>query len=966
MKEILAFGFLFLCSVLNAQDILINEFGAKNNHIIADPDFVQFADWIELFNPTGTNLNLNNYYITDDPENITKWQFPTGTGLQAQHYLVIWADDMDKNYDALHTNFKLSASEGWIGIYDQFFNLVHEVNYTDQFADISFGLENDDWVYFGNPTPGTANNTGNISPERMAKPVFSLSDGFYASNTTLEIFNPSESGDIHYTLDGSFPTSLSFIYNEPLVLTENTIVRAKVFGSKLPGPESTGTFFIDIEKDLPVVSLTIDPTFLWDFDIGIFEDSLIGMRKEWERFSNIKYFINEEKVFDVENDIRLFGATAFLLPQKSIAFFPDDNITYPLFNQCPVEEFESLVLRSSSDDWIFTMFKDGFIQTLVGQNLPIDYQAYQPTVMYINGDYFGIYNLREKLNEDYLKHHHNVDDDEIDLLKLNYWGYDITVLAGSAETYFNFLDFLQTNNLADDAVFALVENFLDLDNYTHYIITQIYIGNPSYKHNIKTWRKNTSEDGFKWLIYDTDRGYFDSSKEIFLDIYDNDTVLNRILENESYRNHFLQQTCAHINTTFRKSTVEILVDSLKSNIENEMPTHIQRWAPVGGIPSMPAWYEGIQLIDEFANNRKDTLLKRLNDFYSLDGLVNIQLHKSYENGGRVFMEGVEIRFQDSIHTFFKNVPLKLVAIPNPGYSFIGWEGISSNDSVVVSFSADTLLHAIFHPGCLVPEIITEDYEFTQSCSPYFIDDVVTVQNDASVFCEAGVELNFGEGAGFLIQGSVSFSGSLENPIVIKGEEEGTWNYIEVNGGELNLDHVHIYSGQQALKIDAESKVVITNADFYESSVNASDLISAMHSTIDIRNCRFFGDTNNTKKDGINCDSISSGIFNNNVFYNFSDDGINIGNNSQNVTLNGNQLFNCQGMGISVGKNSEAFVSRNIVSNCFGGIHVYTGAHAVLHNNTLYNNEVGVQAYLSDNTPGSGGNAEIVNTIFFGM
>ena len=220
--------------------------------------------------------------------------------------------------------------------------------------------------------------------------------------------------------------------------------------------------------------------------------------------------------FETINNIRLFGNTAYLLPQKSLAVFADDPINFQIFDNKTLSTFDSFVMRSSSDDWNQTMFSDGLTHTIISEKLEIDYLSFLPTVLYINGEYFGIHNLREKYNEDYLQSNHGVDKDKIDFLNLYYPGLWFEVIAGSGGKYIQLLDYLNNNDITDEDVFAGVSDFLDIDNYTNYIITQIYIGNGSYNHNIKTWRRNDTIDGFKWLIFDTDRGFTESWRNILI------------------------------------------------------------------------------------------------------------------------------------------------------------------------------------------------------------------------------------------------------------------------------------------------------------------------------------------------------------------------------------------------------------------------------------------------------------------
>ena len=525
MVRNLTFIFLVFSIPLFSQNIVVNEFCAKNNNVISDNDFNQFTDWIELLNNTSTNIVLSGYFLTDDTLQKTKWQFPLGSVIVANSYLLVWADKEDTLINCLHTNFKLSSGNEWVALYSSDTSLIDLVEYPDQFTNISYGKTSSGLAYFSTPTPKSANNTDPYySGDREDQPSFSLTSGFYIAGTGLVIPDISAGSMVYYTTDGSYPNENSTLYSEPIVLNENTVVRAKTYGALLPGKETSSSYFIDNDKQLPVVSLIIEPNFLWSDSIGIFNEFEIENRVTWERFSKIQYFNNNDLKFETNNDIRLFGSTAYQIPQKSFAVFANSTIQYQIFEDKELDDFDSFIMRSSSDDWRLTMFRDGFVHTIVNQKLDIDYQAYKPTVLYINGEYFGIFNMREKYNEDYLEHNHGIDKDSIDMLRLGYWSLSVEVLAGSDEKYYEMLDYLNTNDMTDDDVFAGVAEYLDIDDYTNYIITQIYTGNRSYKHNIKAWRENNIIDGFKWLLFDMDRAYMDSWRPVFLMIYNADKM----------------------------------------------------------------------------------------------------------------------------------------------------------------------------------------------------------------------------------------------------------------------------------------------------------------------------------------------------------------------------------------------------------------------------------------------------------
>lgn len=947
-----------------SQNISINEICTKNNQVITDGDFNQFVDWIELHNNSSADVNITGYFISDDPLFKSKWKFPAGSFISANNYLIVWADDRNITVEQHHTNFKLSSGSGFVGIYDEDSVLIELLEYEEQLENISYGRTNNGWAYFSDPTPGLINE-GSIyySADREEPPTLSLASGFYLPSTVLTIDSPEPGTSVHFTLDGSYPDANSPVYEDAITLTGNVVIRARTFGSRLPSEESKETYFINSDKDLPVVSLIIDPDFLWSFSLGIFNDSLIELRKEWERPSTVQYFRNKELKFETDNSIRLFGNTAYLLPQKSFAVFANDPINYPIFDNKTLSDFDSFILRSSSDDWGSTMFRDGFIHTLVSEKLPIDYQSYQPTVLYINGEYFGIFNLREKYNENYLENNHNVDKDKIDFLTIYHPGLWYEIIAGSDVKYLQLLDYIYYNDISNPDVFDGICEYLDIDDFTHYIITQVFIGNGSYNHNIKTWRKNDTIDGFKWMIYDTDRGYSDWGRNDFNMIYQADTIFKRLLQNLQYRNHYLQQTCSHMNASFRHSFVDHIIDSLQGNIYDEMPFHIGKWGPAGGISSMEAWEQSIQVMRNFSALRKDTLQNILIDYYNLDGKVNLHLKKTSPSGGQVYIEDVLIPYSDSIHEYFKNIPITLTAVSNFGYTFLDWEGISTENSITLTLDSDVMINARFTADCNIPNTITQNAILLNDCSPFNFEQDLIVEQGATLYCEPGVEINFGQDVMLKVKGSLIFEGTEQDPIIIKGMTDKIWKYIEMDSGNIILNHTDFYSGIKAIHFLNGGKLFVNNSVFYESGVDLDDLISGSSSEVEVMNSVFYCNPLNTKKDCIDADYIPSGHFSGNQFYNVTDDCIDIGTGSSNIGIDYNEFYDSQSFGISVGENSDALVYRNILAHCAGGIQSHTGAIVHAINNTLVDNGIGILCYHYDNTPNTGGTAIVSNTIF---
>ena len=433
--------------------IVINEFLASNNSSLLDPDLSQYADWIELYNKSATAVDLGGCYLTDDLSIPKKWQIPVRMVIQAGQYCLFWADGLNENAWGLHTNFKLNKDGEAIGLFNQDGMPIDTLRYGNQITDVSCGRDSANpliWLYFAQPTPGAANTTVGLETKKQSKPpVFSLAAGFYSNSQTVTLSGPA-GGIIHYTTDGSIPTSESPVYQSPLSLTATTIVTARVYEQNLlPGPALTRSYFIDEQSTLPVVSLSADPANLWSNEKGIYNDLNIDQRRDWERPAHIEFFATTNRLsFEKDADIRLFGRTALYLPEKSLSLFLTTPLDYPLFGKGGVERFYSFVLRSSSDDWYLTLFRDAFIQTMIRQNLSLDTQNYRPAVLFINGEYWGIHNIREKYNEDYLAVHHGVDPNNVDLLYIDLRQQGtIEVLAGDPEQYNALINFIKNNDL---------------------------------------------------------------------------------------------------------------------------------------------------------------------------------------------------------------------------------------------------------------------------------------------------------------------------------------------------------------------------------------------------------------------------------------------------------------------------------------------------------------------------------------
>ena len=706
-------GMLSPAGSQETSGIVINEFLASSHTSLVDPDFSQYADWIELYNPASAAVSLNGLYLTDDLSHPQKWQIPNGTIIQSKGYLLFWADGEDHG---VHTNFKLDKGGEAIGLFGQNGLPVDSIDYGSQITDISYGRDStnpSNWLYYSLPTPGAANTTDGFEKKtRSDPPVFSLASGFYSGSKTVSLFSHA-GATIRYTTDGSIPSDQSAEYESPVSINSNTVLKARVFQSdRLPSQVLTRSFFINEPTTLPVISLSTDPQNLWSDATGIYNDHNIDSRRNWERPAHIEFFESANHFgFERDADIRLFGRTALYIPEKSLSFFLSDPVDYPLFGSNGVQTFYSFVLRSSSDDWHRTMFRDAFIQTMARRNLTIDTQDYRPAILFINGEYWGIHNIREKYNEDYLKVHHGADPDNIDLLFIDVRPQGgVEVLAGDREQYDALLNFMQNNNLASQANYEQVATMMDIDNFIDYTIVEAFTGNTSWAHNIRMWRPRTPAGKWQWLMFDMDRGFRTRDFNGFEDMRQLQPIFESLLQNQNFRDRLVLRFSEYLNDGFRADRVVPILDSLQTDIEEEITRHCERWRgecnnSVCGIGSFGDWQTYVNEMRSIVQNRPDIVRQQMIRFFNFSGMESLSLQITPSGFGQVQLGEKTVISQDYTGMFFQSTSVGLIARANNGYRFMGWQGNTSGNTVILGagsvwkyFDEGVLPDAVWNSG----------------------------------------------------------------------------------------------------------------------------------------------------------------------------------------------------------------------------------------------------------------------------
>lgn len=711
-----------------AQDqlpkLFINEFMASNLNTILSPNFQEYADWLEIYNAEDTTVDISGFYLTDDLTEPQKWQIPSPARIGPGWNLLFWADG--KN-EGRHTNFNLSKSGEQIGLFTNEGKLIDSIRYTEQTTDISSGRYPDgsnNWFLFDIPTPAVSNKNPGYSGI-VQNPEFSLDGGFYQGSQSIELKAENPDDTIRYTLDGSLPNQESAIYLSPILLNSTTIIRGQALREGcLPSKVITHTFFIDETTTLPVVSVATDPANLWDNEIGIYVEGTNGVsgyctdqrrnwNQPWERPISLEMFEADGSFgFKINAGMQIGGGCTRLYPQKSLAIYARSEygaskINYQIFVDKQVNVFNNILLRNSGQDWWRAMFRDGMMHTLVKDRMDIDWLAYKPAILFLNGEYWGIHAIREKHNEHYLASNYGIDPDAIDILSGN-----ASVAQGSAKRYNDMIDFIKAHDMAAAENYDWIKTQMDINEYLNYTIAEIYFANIDWPGgNIKYWRQQGENNKWRWILFDTDLGFgahnlgqyhsntLANATATSASYYANPPwstlLLRKLLENSEFKNQFIQRFASHLNITFNPQRVLKIIDSLKTNIEAEIPRHIQKWEKSTSFNS--GWNYHVDVMQEFATKRPGYIIDHLIGKFGLSGSVQLTVNNNDPAKGNIFINGVRLPDERFRGTFLKDIPLQCKATPNHGYRFVGWQGISTsnNDSINVMLTTDSMLEAAF-------------------------------------------------------------------------------------------------------------------------------------------------------------------------------------------------------------------------------------------------------------------------------
>ena len=665
----------------------------------------------------------------------------------------------------LHTNFKISSTGEILVLSSPSGAVQDSISTGTMLGDISRGRQPDggtDWVFFGESTPGTANVTAGYSGV-LEPPYVSLPGSPFSNPGTITMSTDTPDAEVYYTTDGSYPDDSSQLYEGSIYVDDNTILRAIATKQGwLNSRPSTHSYLFDYTGDLPVVSLSTNPEHFWDNDSGIyvmgpnasnqFPYFEANFWQDWERPIHIEMFEPDgELTFSIDAGVKIYGNFSRAFPQKSLTIFARSaygytSIDYQIFPEKDIENFEAIILRNSGNDYNNTHFRDGLV-SILADRAGATAQAYRPAVVYLNGEYWGIQNIREKINEHFLASRFAIDPENIDMLE-----GDNQVIHGDPAHYLDLLNFIEANDMTESENYSVVTSAMNVDNFIRYNITQIFVDNWDWPgNNIKYWRSRTPDGRWHWILFDADfafglftpGGYAHNMLQFATNpdgpsetIWGWDPwwpnppwstfLLRTLLENESFKNDFINYFADHLNTTFRPDEILSVVDNITDELAGEMPEHTSRWDL-----NLAWWYNNVNALRNFIFYRNAFMWSHIQSYFNLAGTY--QLHLDMDGGsGSININSINAYNFPWQGQYFDQIPIQIQAVPAPGFQFVGWAGLNTtSNSITVTSSIDTTITAVFEPATSDSSAIVINEINYNSADDYDTRDWVELANNGS-------------------------------------------------------------------------------------------------------------------------------------------------------------------------------------------------------------------------------------------
>ena len=691
-----------------AASLIINELQASNIDMFIDPSY-NYGSWVELYNPTDQDAGLTGFYLSDDPSNLLKHRLHNDIGIIPAHgFKTIWFDHNEA--DPRQVSFKLDCDGGILYISNEQGTPIAVQSYPAAISRTSYARTTDGgstWGVTALPSPGRSNSASTFASQRLDPPVVDTPSRLFTSSLTVKVDIPVGT-TLRYTTDGTAPVATSEqsangIFN----ISSTTLLRLRLFAEdKLPSAVVTRSYIYETRQiTLPVISVVTDPRHLYDDSLGVMVKGVNGRpgngqstpcnwNMEWDRPVNFEYLSPEgEMLINQETDLAMAGGwSRAWLPHsfkiKAAKVYEGVNyLGYPFFADKPYLKHKTLQIRNGGND-NYCRIKDAALQSIISTSgIDIDYQAYQPVVHYLNGEYIGLINMREPNNKHFAYANYGYDDEEIDQFEMSPdSGY--VQKCGTKEVFRQWYDL--SANAANADTYAQIKEMVDIDEYINYMATEFYLCGADWpQNNIKGYRPRIEGGKFRFVIFDLD-GTFQLSSPFttfankqnytFDKLYGQPvdritaeiemvTIFLNMLNNQEFRKQFIDSYCLIAGSVFEPTRCSSIIDSLTARVADMMA--YENKSPYSTANSLKS---------NLTTSHQTSLINTLKSYGKMQLNSSSQLTATLSSDNaqaRLLLNGLPVPTGKFSGTLF--APAVVKAEAPAGYRFEGWMIPSQNN-----------------------------------------------------------------------------------------------------------------------------------------------------------------------------------------------------------------------------------------------------------------------------------------------
>lgn len=694
--------------------------------------------WVEIYNAGSESANLKDYSLVESLEKPRKWVFGDEL-IAAKSFRIVYCDkknrvevsgdaDFENRHNRLHTNWKLEKEGGSVYLIDRDFGIRDSVRYPAiTVGNMSWGITDGGiWKFFEKPTP-EAPNTNSTAYDGMAPHIDLSNLGNAFSNEPVTINPPSVPSGVKLrcTQDGSAPTKSSPEFNSPITFNESTPFRCSAFkDGALTTEVATRTFFVNQSVRMPVVAISVDPQFFHKHYIqpepghtnadnpdaapsGLYEDVEFPVHVEYfEKGSS-----TAKATWEIEAGISMMGNYSRLERKKSVAIvmreeYQDGWLHYSLFDTRKSEndKYKAFNLRNNGNRFVSDYFADALGGAIL-EGSGVDYQRSRQVVVYYNGKYFGIHDMRERFNKNYVESNYGIDASTVNMVK--HLTEKVTASNGTTDDYIALLDYAAANDFSgeNNDKYEYIKTMMDVGNFADYMAAEIYIHNGDWpNNNVRAWR--TPDQTWKFMVYDLDHGFVwgwnvdgfgegtnmfkwvkqggrpagkchtDSDKDFTGDKAHCFHVLyNRLIKNPDFKRLFINHSAVMLKNYLNRDVVEKVRAKMAGSIdeaeaERDLKENGQKDRGYGSFTVSNS------NLTDWAEARDREILEQYRSEFDLGDMAEVTISSSK---GAVLMEGMKLPGSTSTSTnykgkFFKDIQMELTAVPSGGSVFDGWSG----------------------------------------------------------------------------------------------------------------------------------------------------------------------------------------------------------------------------------------------------------------------------------------------------